>query len=239
MKFLILGDTHCEWEPTNVTVAQALSFHPDITHIIQVGDFGYGWPQVKPLKFSKAFFDNEDYKLLDNIEKLWIDGNHENFDKLDQDNGAWQPGWKYVSRGSVLSVNEVNIMFMGGASSIDKMYRVPHQSWWPQETIKYSDINKALQYDGKIHAIISHEHPSSFPYSDERYGDSQFHEGKSDQGLLNVLLEKYKPDYWFFGHHHAFQEGLFDNTHWLCAPIINSRKAIIWEPPQIPYLFKK
>jgi predicted phosphodiesterase len=227
MKFLILGDVHGDWTAMNITIARAIRKHPDITHIVQMGDFGYGWGDNKPFKASKSFLDNEAMEVYKNAERLWLDGNHENFDKLDLDEGAWQPGWKYMPRGSVIEVDGYRAMFFGGASSIDKPMRIEHISWWPQESITYGQVVRTLEsVDGQIDAIFSHEHPASVPYSDKRYGGKPF--GDGDKNLLEVLKQKYLPKFWFFGHHHTPDTGTVDGTEWFCCPIIEYFQYVIW-----------
>jgi len=227
MKFLILGDVHAYWEDMNVTIAKAIREHPDITHIVQVGDFGYGpWTGSKPFKASKGFFSDEEMEVYNNAEKLWLDGNHEDHDLLEQDCGAWQPGWKYMPRGSVLEVDGYRVMFFGGASSIDKPHRIPHVSWWPQESITQAQVLEALNDDGPIDAIFSHEHPAAVPYSDERYNNELF--GRSDKEGLDALRQHFRPDFWFFGHHHAPDAGIVEGMQWFCCPIIEMHAYTIW-----------
>ncbi len=226
MKMLILGDVHAYWDDMNVTIASAIRTHPDITHIIQCGDFGYRMVE-KPFKASKGFLSDEEMEVYNNAEKLWIDGNHENFDRLEVDGGDWQPGWTYMPRGTVLEADGYRVMFFGGASSIDKAYRTPHISWWPQESITYGQVAWTLKsVDGPIDAIFSHEHPTAVPYSDKRYGDDPF--GNGDKALLDELRKHYRPDFWFFGHHHHGDWGEVEGMQWFCCPIIETRWYTIW-----------
>jgi len=223
MKALILGDVHGYWDCMNVTIAHAIRTHPDITHIVQVGDFGYGFAD-KPFKASRGFLADEEMKIYDAARKIWLDGNHENFDKLEQDGGAWQPEWEYAPRGSVIDFDGYRAMFFGGASSIDKAMREPHISWWPQESITYGQMATAIAADlGPIDAIFSHEHPRAIPYSDERYGDDPF--GNGDKDLLDELRKHYRPKFWFFGHHHAPDRGILEGMEWFCCPIIERPRA--------------
>lgn len=236
MKLLILGDTHCYWADLNITIAKAVRQHPDITHIIQVGDFGYGWPGMKPFKASLGFLTEAEMEIYNQAQKFWIDGNHENHDLLDKDHGAWQSKWIHLPRGSVVSFfnelgEEKRVMFFGGASSIDKPHRLPHVTWWPQESITYGQIARTLEIEkGPIDAIISHDHPISFPYSDRRY-KTPF--GKTDQEMLEVLKVTYKPKFWFFGHHHFGETGVTDGTEWYCCPIIEDQTYTIWDGERV------
>lgn len=228
MKCAILGDIHGYWIDTNLTIANALREHPDITHIIQVGDFGYGWSHIKPMAFDRRYLEDSEIKRLENeIELLYIDGNHENFDRLEQDQGAWQPFWRHVPRGRVLDIGGYRCLFQGGATSADKHQRTPHISWWPQENIEYGQIQRALnEIDQPIHAIFSHDHPASFPYSKDRYDNDII--GGKDKMLLDKLFDYFKPEFWFFGHHHYKEHNRTKGTEWFCCPVIESQQYVIW-----------
>ncbi|MCV0439866.1 MAG: metallophosphoesterase [Hydrogenophaga sp.] len=229
MKFLILGDTHAFWHETNVTIAKAIRQHPDITHIVQVGDFGYGdWTGGKPFKPSKGFFSDEELAIYNAAEKMWIDGNHEGFDQLEADGGAWQPGWTHMPRGSVLEVDGIRMMFFGGASSIDKHMRTEGKSWWHQEDITMRQIQETLDtVEGPIDALFTHEHAGCIPYSDDRYKHDHL-PSKGNRQLLDVLVDRYQPDYCFFGHHHHADQGTVGTMEWYCCPIIETYWYTIW-----------
>lgn len=228
MKFLILGDVHSEWSDMNVTIATAVREHPDITHIVQVGDFGYGWRGTKPFKASKAYFSDEEKKVYDDAEKLWLDGNHENFTKLEEDGGEWQPGWTHMSRGSILEVDGYRIMFFGGAASIDKTDRMEGVSWWRQENITYGQVQETLaSVDGTIDALFTHDHASRIPYSDSR-SKRDHSESNGNRGLLDVIVERFMPSFCFFGHHHRGDYGMVGQMEWTCCPIIEDRTYTIW-----------
>lgn len=210
----------------NIVIAKALNQHPDITHIIQVGDFAYAWPGTKPLKLSRSYFTDEQLDKLENeIEKWWLEGNHENYTKLIEDCGAWQPGWTWKSRGQVEEIDGYKMMFFGGASSWDKAYRTEGVSWWPDEEISYGQVTAALGHD-HIDAIFSHDHPSSFSYSEDRYPIDGF--GKGCRDALQTLHDQYKPEFWFFGHHHRGDQKLENGSLWTCCPIIDDGSPVCY-----------
>jgi hypothetical protein len=222
MKLAVFGDVHAYWEELNITIARVVRRYPNIHRFIQVGDWGYKMHNRGPLKLSSKFLDDQELTIAASVPKHWCDGNHDNHEQLALDNGLWQPDWRYQSRGSVLTVGEHNIMFFGGASSIDKDHRVTGATWWPQESIKYTQVAKALEYNQKVDIIISHEFPLAFPYASWK---DDF--GKSDREGLQALLDHFKPRLWIFGHHHDYKHGETNGTLWACAPIIEQRTALI------------
>jgi len=220
MKICILGDTHGEWSAANRVIGKAIGQHPDITHIVQVGDFGYAWPGTKPLKLSRGFFTDEQLEKLESIPKLWLDGNHENYTKLVEDCGAWQPGWTWMPRGEILEVDGYRMMFFGGAMSHDRGPERLGIDWWPDERISYGQISAALEKPGPIDAIFSHDHPACIPYSDKHHkGDQTV---VAERESLQALCDKFNPDFWFFGHHHRGDHGVVDEMQWTCCPIIDN-----------------
>jgi len=221
----------------NATIAKALRRHPDITHIVQVGDFGYGWPQTKPFKISHGYYETDE--LFERALKMpffWLDGNHENHDLLEADHGASQSNTFYCPRGSViefkLPTREVRrAMFFGGASSIDKKYRIEGVTWWPQESITYSQTQRAIESHNEVDIVFSHERPSAFNYK------HNFKEGfgESDKNALEAIREVFKPPFWCFGHYHDYDRGEHDGTQWVCCPIIDDRSYTIWDGDSLEY----
>jgi hypothetical protein len=229
MKVVIIGDVHGRWDELNVVMARAMKKVPDLTAFVQVGDFGYAWPGGKPFALLRQYWEDEPMKLAGQKALYWLDGNHENHEQLELDRGAYQSNMIYVPRGGINhfyndEFQSVKAMFFGGTTSPDFYARTPGVNWWPQESIQYSQVRKALEQEGPIDMIFSHDHPSAFPY--KKYDNSY---GAADQEFLEVLRSKFKPKFWVFGHHHDFKAGNTCDTQWMCAPIIDSRMAIVWD----------
>ena len=230
MKILLLGDIHGEWQALDMCIGRALAVHKDITHIIQLGDFGYGWPKGRN-NFSLWVPPPNAKWRKKGIPFMFIDGNHENFDYLETYEGTGHPDIKWIRRGSVIEIEEYKILACGGAESIDKVYRTPGISWWPQENITQKDFDIAMSRTGPFNAIISHERADSFDYTLPR-GAAKLPFGKSDRFALEQIRQKFKPDFWFFGHYHQWMSGKVDNTLWNCVPMIglyNPGYYMIWD----------
>ena len=117
-------------------------------------------------------------------------------------------------------------MFFGGATTpaFDMGNRVQGVSWWPDESITYRQVQEALRAEGPIDIMFTHDHPISFPY--KQYAKDY---GRADRVFLEELRQRFRPRFSVFGHHHDFKQGETDGTPWACAPVINSRKAILWD----------
>jgi len=187
---------------------------PDI--ILQCGDFGW-WPKMavnKPVLYGrqKSWF-LEGIKPKNSII-YFCDGNHEQHPELIQDGliHKMYDNVYHASRGSILTLEDgKNILFIGGADSIDKNMRTIGYDWYPEENINLLEFDMAMAIEDRIDIVISHTCPSSF--------DVQGSEGKhidSNRIALQNILEKYNPSYWFFGHWHKSQNGKYKDTYWEC-----------------------
>jgi hypothetical protein len=246
VKALILGDVHGDWTAMNITIAKAMSKHPDITHIFQVGDFADGWPNKYPgeqynmFKYDKRRFDKTPDIIID-----WCDGNHDNHPLLREHGGSGNKWTRYHARGDIMEIphpwglDPFRIMWFGGATSYDQQYRTEGINWWPEEAITYAETEKALRDSGPIHAVISHDHPISVPYSDERYKHSMTSDiSRGDRQCLQAIMDKYNPPFWFFGHHHTKGDGVTNNTQWICCPIIDTLMYVIWDGEKVELSWK-
>jgi hypothetical protein len=172
MKILVLGDTHGDLDA--VREACTVAVRRGCTTILQLGDFGFGWDlHLDPGLRFPARVNN--LAKRHKLRFYWLCGNHEQFDVLEQvvDMTSSEPQkmgshlW-YLPRGCMVEWDGCKILALGGAYSIDKDYRTPHVSWWPQETLSASDVERALRTideRGRPHVMITHDAPEGvFPY---------------------------------------------------------------------------
>lgn len=207
MKTLIIGDVHGCWEMANKTISLALGAHPDIERIIQVGDFGF-FPNLYNFRPWTKEFEQE---------CIWIDGNHDNHDIL-QD--GWPDPlpdhmkdwvkmcerWRYNARGHV----EDGILYIGGAKSIDRHHRTEGLDWWQREELSYQDQEDVLDAieQNDIHTVISHDCPDQVAHLLK----SHHMEPDPTRNFLAHVLDEVRPERWFFGHHHTPWRGGYKGT---------------------------
>lgn len=236
------GDIHGQWSALNKLINRK---NPEI--ILQCGDFGW-WPNFHNTTSIFAGYENVDgkvegdawnrtvgtrrYKKWDQFgikardtKIYWCDGNHENHWDLKEERNYMKapcemmPNVYYMKRGSVLQLPDGrNVLFMGGADSIDKHDRTLGLDWFPEEVITQSDIGNLS--DTKIDIVVSHTCPLEFhrqiliaikPYWgwQEKIKDPSAH-------ALSYILSRYKPGLWYFGHFHTYATGVHFNTKWHC-----------------------
>lgn len=233
MKVLVLGDVHTVWDDLNVVIAKAFRRHPDISHMVQVGDFGYHWPGVNAFAISRGYYpmgrQDEFYDKATTVPFYWLDGNHEQHDKLDMEQGSFQPTMIYQPRGSIALLDDRRALFFGGASSIDRAHRTEYLTWFRQESITNGQLINALKQQGPVDIMFSHDYPSCVQYK-HSYKDTF---GHADREALEITRQHFRPRFSIFGHHHEYDCGEDGGTIWACAPIIESREYLIWDGEEI------
>lgn len=128
------GDTHGELEIQKVFNV-AFDFKAE-DYAIVCGDFGVLWKdEISP---AESRIMNEISKLPCTL--LFVDGNHENFNRLKKLKSVQKFGGvtgEYIKdkcyhlrRGEIYTLAGKNTFVMGGALSIDKRFRTPNVSWW-------------------------------------------------------------------------------------------------------------
>jgi len=225
MMILAVGDTHAQWINLNKLINKK---NPDI--ILQCGDFGW-WPKFhntniissdeyesslddiyfyrKKKKFDQYGIKNRDCKIY------WCDGNHEDHWSLKEIKKPEEvmTNIYYMPRGSTLRLpTGENVMFIGGALSIDKDWRTIGHDWFPEEQITHGEVYNLP--DERVDIVISHTCPREFNKYIPQLADEKFKD--SSQDALSFVLERYKPERWFFSHFHISKEGRYNQTEWTC-----------------------
>lgn len=181
--------------------------------LLQVGDAGLIWDGSKKEKRRIEYLDA--FLEARNVKLYFSDGNHENFDLLYEyplqrrTEGITRvigTNIYHVPRGVTLELEGQKILFVGGASSIDKYHRIEGLSWWKEEVSDYEEANQILDSLPKeVDYIITHTAPRSVV---ETF-DKVFPEKCPQQELLEEVISKVNFKHLYFGHFH-FQERVND-----------------------------
>lgn len=169
---------------------------------VQVGDFGVGFSNYK----TKPVYINNFFKDL-NGNHRFIRGNHDNPKEcLNCSN--------YIKDGTV----EGNTMYIGGAISIDKNYRVEGLDWWPDEELNYGEFMRYLEvYEkNKPEIMVTHDCPEFLP---KNFGLNIFEEKSITRKAFDQFFEIHQPKYWIFGHWHISYKGIHNGTTFICLNI--------------------
>ena len=230
-----IGDTAIDKKQNSVTFNSLMirlkTEYPNLETVIQVGDFGY-WPEVPHI----GHWINS-LRVPEGLTLYWIDGNHENYREMAKMGMLSNPNKLksfrngkafYVPRGSVLNIGGYNMLFLGGAESIDALKRKEGENWFQRESISEEEVRFAMaSAEGKsIDVVVSHEAPNSFylnkvnPLSWKDYGWGKPGEttewANPSRDRLDKVLEATNPFYWFFGHYHMSMFGIWQGVRWRC-----------------------
>lgn len=178
-------------------------------YFVICGDFGILWTNDATDKFNiEKVYGNFPCTIL------WVDGNHENFDKLYAYPTEMWKGGKihrisdrifHLQRGEIFELNnKFRIFAFGGARSTDRGYDTGNNKfWWPLELPTCDEMQNALinleKVNNKVDYIFTHDCCSSVLKNLYLYGTSYKHDFNDflEQISLTVQFKK-----WFFGHHH-------------------------------------
>ena len=209
----ITGDTH--GSPARLS-RETMPFAEKWTKrdtLIVCGDFGYLFNGGAREELALRELSFRPYTIL------FVDGNHENFDLLNN----YQPVlWKggqarrirrnvyHLMRGQVFELEGHTLFTMGGGCSIDQSRRYEGVDWWKCEMPAAEEYETARQnlsrYGNEVDYVITHTAPENV--MQQIFGD---HEGERK---LNVFLQwvmdnvGYKR--WYFGHLHM--DAPFENN---------------------------
>ena len=174
-------------------------------YLIICGDFGMIWDGSATDRWWLDWLEKKPYSTL------FIDGNHENFDLLEQypvtewNGGRVQqirPGILHLMRGQMFTIEGLRFFAMGGAQSHDREYRREGVSWWPQELPVPAEIDAAravLEANGwQTDFVLTHSLPSSV--------QNDFFKGFETNRLTDFfdeLADRLTYRTWFSGHYHC------------------------------------
>jgi DNA repair exonuclease SbcCD nuclease subunit len=217
---LLTGDLHGPIDIHKLT-SKNFPFGKTLTKndlLIVTGDFGLVWStneNDKEERYWLNWLNNKPWTTL------FVDGNHENFDRLNKlpvinmfggTVGVVHDSIFHLKRGEIYEIEGKKIFTFGGATSTDKENRQEFITWWKEEVPSFSEMNYGLEnlekHGNKVDYIITHTGPTKavnavFKYYDTH--DDEFAIARSNDPVSKFLSEveritEFKT--WFFGHLH-------------------------------------
>ena len=184
-------------------------------YLIVCGDFGICWMPDRSFTYNCRFFDRVPYTVL------WVQGNHENYDMLQEFAVEEWHGGKVrhivrdkvilLERGQIFEIEEKKFFTFGGASSHDA-----RTTWWPEELPSkremFEGCKNLANVGNKVDYIITHCCASSIQQSVGRM-QGQAYEVDVLTDYLEQVEEQVKYKYWYFGHYH--EDRRVDEKHTL------------------------
>lgn len=178
-------------------------------YVIIAGDFGGLWYGDERDNETLKFYEEKKYTVL------FVDGNHENFNLINSYPVSKWNGGKihkirdnvfHLMRGQIYEIDGKSIFTFGGGLSIDKIYRTPYISWWPEEWPSYDEINEALDnlrnHDNKVDYIITHAAPQTVMRNELCRIHPMLKADCSTEKFLDEIFMNVDFKMWFCGHYH-------------------------------------
>ena len=225
MSIWITGDTHGNWMHrlnTNAFPEQKGMTKDD--YVIICGDFGL-WHDTKSERRNLDWLEDRPFTTL------FVDGNHECFDRLyaypvEEWNGGKvhfiRPSVIHLMRGQVFTIDEKTFFTFGGASSHDiqdgilepgddriekwerefKRFRVNHVSWWKEELPSNEEMREGVEN------LLSYNNNVDFiiTHCISSSTAALISNGMYKPDKLTAYLEEIRQmvnfKRWFFGHYH-------------------------------------
>ncbi len=204
----VTGDTHIpidlgKLNMKNFPVQKGLR---EDDYLIICGDFGGVWDGGSEEKYWLKWLNSK------NFTTLFVDGNHENFQALEENYQIEQfCGGKihriqsniiHLMRGQVYALEGRRFFTMGGADSHDKEHRKEGKTWWAQEMpsqLEYQEAEDNLsKQNWDVDFVITHCAPETIQ---QHIGDDYSENDLTH--FLEQIKNKLSYEKWFFGHYHV------------------------------------
>lgn len=201
---IFIGDVHGKYKSYKKIMKK-------YENTIQVGDMGVGFKRNLYIDgvHINQFFPNPPYDRMVEGNHRFIRGNHDNPSVCKQHSQCINDG--YI---------EDDVMFVGGAVSIDKEWRTEGYDWWPEEelTIPELDVIVDKYCEVKPRIMVTHTAPDfladSLAWAANR--GYKLDIPSRHQQAFNVMFFHHKPELWVFGHWHVDFEYMHEGTRFIC-----------------------
>lgn len=192
----IIGDIHGKWQEYALLTA-------GVERSVQVGDFGVGF--AGPYWHERANDRHADGR------HRFIRGNHDDPEKCKTEMVG------YIPDGTV----EKDVMFVGGAWSIDADARTEGVSWWRDEELSMEEFYRIIETYSVVRprVMITHDCPttvSKVMFHDKKLSLSGQHYQTRTGAALQAMFEIHQPELHIFGHWHHTKTEMIEGTKFMC-----------------------
>ncbi len=205
----VTGDTHGDLTRFRTPAMRRLRRGDTL---VVLGDFGFVWDGGAAEKKALRWLSRRRYQIL------FLDGSHENFDRLAQyppvehaGGSAWQLGKRLyrLQRGGLYTIEGRTLLALGGAESLDRETRQEGVTWWPEElpcAEDYARCDAALEAcGGQVDLILTHDAPARLLSFLRLNRDSVLYEENALELYLDGLMKRVRYGRWCFGRYHLDQ----------------------------------
>jgi Calcineurin-like phosphoesterase len=192
----IIGDVHGKWFEYEKLLERTSG------RTIQLGDMGVG------------FSGRTNEMVPGSDEHRWFRGNHDNPEEANKN--KW-----YMGDYGYLASDE--LFWVAGGLSIDYAWRRPGNSWWANEELSWTELDKVIELyqEKKPRFVVSHEAPESaaawlLTYIVPNFRPEKKASTRTGQAMER-MLDYHKPEKWIFGHYHIDKTFEFHGVEYTCV----------------------
>jgi hypothetical protein len=173
---------------------------------VQVGDFGIG--------FAAEYWHGMVNDWMEkNPEHRFIRGNHD-------DPAQCKKMRNYIADGTV----EGDVMYIGGAWSIDHAMRIEGRDWWRDEELSVMEFDRIAKIyeETKPRVMITHDCPTMVAldmFVKEGLGLGPHLIKTRTSEYLQFMFDMHQPELWFFGHWHVTRTKEINGTKFHCLGV--------------------
>lgn len=196
------GDVHGLWYRLQAIMNDTPR---DIPKIVQIGDLGVGFKS-----HSKHEVMLDELMVAERTE--FIRGNHDSPSICKQMN-SW------IRDGTV----EGDVMYIGGAWSIDYAHRIPGVSWWEDEELSYPQLAQMVErYELiKPRVMVTHDFPTTaarkmFFENPDHFVFGQDQRSTRTAEAFETMFDVHQPELWIGGHWHHDVDMIINSTRFIC-----------------------
>lgn len=186
-----------------------------IKTILQLGDFGV-WPD----RSGKFYLDELQNVLISNGQFLYVTlGNHEDYTQVhaiepDDEGIKWiRSNIALLPRPFRFELKLTTFLSLGGAPSVDRQFRTPYKSWWPEEMITEEQVEEAVA-GGTVDVMLTHDAPNggtraveSILASGGGWSPEALAYAAEGRDLMDKAVYSIKPKMLLHGHYHVKDSG--------------------------------
>jgi DNA repair exonuclease SbcCD nuclease subunit len=183
------------------------------TAIVQLGDFGVGFA---PREEDQAALEGlSDYLGARGLHLYAMRGNHDDPSLFSEGSPLNQAHVTLVPDYTVLSIEGLSVLCVGGAVSIDRGARRAYgHGWWEGEPMRWDPGALGRASIAGPLVVATHNCPTACPpfgpnrmvLSYAAADPTLIGDLASERERLDALLRALpvRPRYWFYGHHHSY-----------------------------------
>ena len=200
---LLISDIHAYYGVINDQIrhAETSRGHP-VSQVFALGDFGFFADELH------GFFRRGKNRFLRPVS--CIEGNHEDHSALAELTDRYADVVTYRSRGSLHRLGSWRGLCLGGARYMDA-WSTPRGC-----EITIADISASLAHPSdQVDLVLSHDCPEGIGVPNT---PGLEHYGAPGVPQMTRLAARYRPRWWFFGHHHRWFDLSHDGTRYIGLP---------------------